>query len=217
MMKSVQIKICGVTRPKDAELCAKNGVDAIGCIFYPPSPRFVDADTAKEICLSFGGTVVGVFVNPDLGTVSRIVEKTGIKVVQLHGNEPDELIRELDSQGIRIIKTLFYARKPYFAEAQYFSASAFLAEHGGKGLGGMGTSWTWTEAKELRKYGKPYLIAGGINPENASEALINSRADGIDVSSGVEISPGIKDPGLIEALIRAVKLTEVEWEVKPVF
>jgi len=216
-MKVAQVKICGITRPQDAEFCAKNGVDAIGCIFYPSSPRFVDADTAKEICFSFGGTVVGVFVNPDLETILRIVEKTGIKVVQLHGNEPDKLIRELESQGIRIIKTLFYARKPYFAEAQSFSASAFLAEHGGKGLGGMGTSWTWTEAKELRKYGKPYLIAGGINPENASEALINSRADGIDVSSGVEVSPGIKDPGLIEALIRAVKLTEVEWEAKPVF
>jgi len=81
----------------------------------------------------------------------------------------------------------------------------------------MGTSWTWTEAKELRKYGKPYLIAGGITPENVSEALINSRADGIDVSSGVETSPGIKDPGLIEALIRAVELTEIEWAVKPVF
>jgi len=216
-MKAVQVKICGITRPQDAEFCAKNGVDAIGCIFYPPSPRFVDADTAKEICLSFGGTVVGVFVNPNLESVLRTVEKTGIKVVQLHGNEPDELIRQLESQGIRTIKTLFYARTPSFTEARSFSASAFLAEHGGKGLGGMGTSWTWTEAKELRKYGKPYLIAGGITPENVSEALINSRADGIDVSAGVETSPGIKDPGLIEALIRAVELTEIEWAVKPVF
>jgi phosphoribosylanthranilate isomerase len=216
-MNRVQIKICGITKPEDAEFCDRLGVDAIGCVFFQKSSRFVTPDQAAEIRSAFRRTVVGVFVNPAIDDVVRIVERTGIQTVQLHGEEPDTVVKELIHNGIMVIKTFFHAKSPRFSEASSSSAPVFLAEPGIKGPGGTGSSWNWSEARELRNYGKPYLVAGGINPANVEEALRRSEADGVDLSSGVEKAPGIKDHDLIKALMETVRKVNVTWEIRPVF
>lgn len=216
-MRSIQVKICGITRPEDADFCKELEIDAIGCVFFKKSPRYVDEAQAREICSAFGGEVVGVFVNPELEDVLKVVEKTGITSVQLHGDESEELITDLKNAGIKVIKALFYAKEPGFDRASISNASAFIAEHGGRGLGGTGALWNWTEASRLRQYGKPYLVAGGIGPENAVEALEKSLADGIDLSSAVERAPGIKDRSLIRALKESIRSARVTWPIRNVF
>lgn len=216
-MRSVQIKICGITRPEDADFCKELEIDAIGCVFFKKSPRYVDEIQAREICSAFNGEVVGVFVNPEMKDVLKVVEKTGITSVQLHGNESEELITDLKNAGIRVIKSLFYAKEPGFSRAPISNASAFIVEHGGRGLGGTGASWNWAEASKLRRHGKPYLIAGGISPGNVVEALEASLADGVDLSSGVEKAPGVKDRSLISALKESVRLARVTWHIRDVF
>lgn len=216
-MKAVQVKICGITRPEDAAFCKEQGVDAIGCVFFSKSPRFVSESQALEICSAFDGVVVGVFVNPKFGEVLSIAEKTGITVAQLHGEESEDFVVKLESEGIRVIKTLFYAREPGLASAIHYGATAFLVEQGAGGIGGTGTSWEWKEARKLKAYERPYLIAGGIKPENVSKAVEASQADGVDLSSGVERAPGIKDRGLIEILMKTVKKVDITWNIRPVF
>ncbi|MCX7821975.1 MAG: phosphoribosylanthranilate isomerase [Syntrophobacterales bacterium] len=216
-MRSVQVKICGITKPEDACFCKERGIDAIGCVFFPKSPRFVDEVQALEIRSAFGYGVVGVFVNPKPNDIIRVIKKTGITIVQLHGEEPEGLVSELESSGIQVIKALFYWREPKFLEAPRFNASAFLAEHGAIGSGGTGASWDWSAARKLREYGKPYLIAGGINPQNALRAIEMSQADGIDLSSGVEKAPGVKDKASIEALMEVIQRVKVPWPIRPIF
>jgi phosphoribosylanthranilate isomerase len=149
--------------------------------------------------------------------VLKIAEKTGIQAVQLHGKESNEMVQELTSREILVIKAFFQARNPKLFDAALSKAPVFLAEPGIKGLGGTGSSWRWDEARSLRKYGKPYLIAGGIHPGNVVEALKQSEADGADLSSGVEKSPGVKDHGLIEDLMEAVRRMDVTWDLRRVF
>jgi len=203
---SPEIKICGITGVKDALSCADLGADAIGLVFYPKSPRFVTDDRAREICLALPERVkrVGVFVDETFASIMQKVERCGINAVQLHGNESPQLAGDLLKENLIVIKALFHSKKPAFEDAVNYEASAFLAECG-KGVlpGGNALAWDWKKAKKISgKY--PLILAGGLTPENVSHAVSFCLPDAVDVSSGVESAPGIKDIKKVELFISRV-------------
>jgi phosphoribosylanthranilate isomerase len=202
----VQVKICGLTRVKEAVGCAQAGARAVGCVFYPKSPRCVSVAVAADIrrALPAGTACVGVFVDEPFETVMPIVRRAGISAVQLHGREPPELAELLRREGLFVIKALFAERAPGFEKAPHYEPSAFLAECGQGPLpGGNAQAWEWGRAAALGRR-HPLILAGGLTPENAAQAVRAARPDAVDVSSGVETSPGCKDIRKVEQLIAAV-------------
>jgi len=203
---TVQVKICGLTRVAEAVACAQAGARAIGCVFYSGSPRHVDTAVAAEIrrALPPGIACVGVFVDESFRNVMRIVDRTGFAAVQLHGNETPEFAARLNRERIFVIKALFLNRAPGIAEAPQFPASVFLVECGKGPLpGGNARTWNWGEAAPFGER-HPLILAGGLTPENAAQAVRAASPDAIDVSSGVEAGPGRKDLRKVEQLIAAV-------------
>ncbi len=147
-----QVKVCGLTLVEEAVACAEVGADAIGLVFYPPSPRFVSGQRAREISASLPETVwkVGVFVDEPFLEVMKKAEFCRLNCVQLHGAEPPEMVEALESAGIRVIKSLFVKKRPFLSEAGLYRASAYLIESGG-GLvpGGAGLSWKWARSRGI--------------------------------------------------------------------
>lgn len=202
----VQVKICGLTRPEEALACARAGARAIGCVFFPGSPRNVDAAAAAEIRRALPPEIVcvGVFVDASFDAIMRLADGSGFAAVQLHGNEPPELVERLRGEGLFVIKALFAGRAPGLGQARRFPASAFLVECGKGPLpGGNARSWTWSEAAAFGER-RPLILAGGLTPENAAQAVRAAAPDAIDVSSGVEAAPGRKDLHKVKQLIAAV-------------
>lgn len=201
-----QVKICGLTKIDDAVQCASLGADAIGLVFHPKSPRFVTDDRAREICFALpkGIKRVGVFVDETFASIMQKVEKCGINAVQLHGNEPPQLAGSLRKEKLIVIKALFLEKKPDLEDAVNYNASAFLAECGKGALpGGNALSWDWEKAKKISgKY--PLILAGGLTPENVCHAVFLCLPDAVDVSSGVESAPGIKDIEKVKLFISRV-------------
>ncbi len=206
-----QVKVCGLTLVDEAVACAEMGADAIGLVFYPPSPRFVSGKRAREISGSLPGKVwkIGVFVDEPFTEVLKRAVFCRLNCVQLHGSEPPEMVEALELAGISVIKSLFVKKRPFLSEAGLYRASAYLIE-GGRGLvpGGAGLSWKWGEARELAG-DLPCILAGGLSPENVGEAIYEFGPDAVDVSSGVESEPGKKDIGKVRAFIQAVRNAKV--------
>ncbi len=202
-----QVKVCGLTLVDEAVACAEMGADAIGLVFYPPSPRLVSGQRAREISESLPEQVwkVGVFVDESFPAVMKKAEFCRLNCVQLHGTEPPEMVEALEMAGIRVIKSLFVKKRPFLSEAHLYRASAYLIESGGGVVpGGAGLSWKWAEAGELA--GKlPCILAGGLSPENVGHAIYEFGPDAVDVSSGVESEPGRKDIVKVRAFIEAVR------------
>jgi phosphoribosylanthranilate isomerase len=201
-----QIKVCGLTRVEDALVCREAGVDAIGLVFYPPSPRFVKPNRAARIAAAVRGHAVsvGVFVDESYDTIMRTTEHCALQAVQLHGQESPALIRRLKSHNLTVIKTLFHTRPPFFKDAAAYDASSFLLECGrGKLPGGNAASWPWQKASTIDRR-KPVILAGGLAPENVSTAIVLGAPDAVDVSSGVESAPGRKQPSKIKLFIDTV-------------
>lgn len=204
---SPQVKVCGLTVVDEAVECAHLGADAIGLVFYPPSPRFVTRSTAREISASLprGVSKIGVFVDAPFLEIMKMAESCGLDFVQLHGCEPPATVEAFESLGISVIKALFTGKKPFISEAQNYPASAFLVESGAGALpGGEGLRWEWSEAGSFA--GRiPCILAGGLSPENVSEAIRQFGPDAVDVSSGVESAPGRKDGNKVRAFIEEVR------------
>jgi len=201
-----QVKICGLTRAEQALQCADLGADAIGFVFYPKSPRHLTDDQAKKICLALPERVkkVGVFVNESFSSIMNHVERCHLSTVQLHGQESPELVRRLCKQNLQVIKALFVDGNPSLKNAENYPASAFLVECGqGKLPGGNAIEWNWDQAKSLGEK-HPLIIAGGLSPENVSHAIKVSSPHAVDVSSGVESSPGNKDIDKVSLFLDAV-------------
>jgi len=200
------IKVCGLTRPDEAQACAEAGAHAIGLVFYPPSPRYVTDATARDITEALPDRVVpvGVFVDESYGDVMKRVVRCGLKAVQLHGNESPEMVDRLMREDVYVIKTLFHGKSPALAHAARFRPCAYLAECGGGKLpGGNARTWDWRLAKTIgREY--PVILAGGLSPDNVGEALAIARPDAVDVSSGVESSPGRKDIHKVQAFVGCI-------------
>jgi phosphoribosylanthranilate isomerase len=148
---------------------------------------------------------VGVFVDAAEAEIRRIAEQVGLSSVQLHGRESPALVADLRRSGLRVIKALFTDRSPGLAESARFQADAFLVEPGRGPLpGGSGTAWGWAVPADFHP-GAPVILAGGLQAGNVLEAIQAVRPDAVDVSSGVESSPGRKDPERVRAFLQAVR------------
>jgi phosphoribosylanthranilate isomerase len=201
--KATQVKICGLTRLDQAMDCAAWGADALGLIFYPPSPRYVTVKKASAISSAVRASIcmVGVFVDETYDHIMRTARSARLDTIQLHGSESPELVRKIRSEGLKVIKTLFCRREPYYSHASDFPASAFLVECGDGPLPG-GNAKTWDYAR-MKDFGKkfPFILAGGLSLENIQEALAICQPNAVDISSGVELKPGIKDMSKVKAFI----------------
>lgn len=218
-MGTPQIKICGLTNVDQALACADLGADAIGLVFFEKSPRNLTMDQAREICEALPESVVttGVFVNESFESIMQKVTHCGIRAVQLHGNESPELVARLRGENLPVVKVLYMESDPHICEAVNFNPSAFLVECA-KGIlpGGNALSWNFERVSALETE-KPMLIAGGLSPDNIADAVEKARPDGVDVSSGVEKSPGQKDLKKVEAFITAVKQAAVREPLRRIF
>lgn len=205
-LQRAQIKVCGLTRIPDAVACAELGADAVGLVFYPKSPRHVSDEQARQISRAVGQHMctVGVFVDEPFSHIMKQAESCGLKAVQLHGNEPPELIERLRRRDLIVIKALFLHGRPGLSRAADYPASAFLVESGKGPLpGGNSMSWNWNAVRDFAGT-YPTILAGGLSPDNIRQALSAALADAVDVSSGVELAPGQKDLKKITSFINAV-------------
>lgn len=210
-----RIKICGVTRPGDAAHAVACGAEAIGINFHRGSPRFVPEEVAREIVQAIGdrAEIVGVFVNESPGAIVDLCGRLGIRRVQLHGDEPP-------GDALRIplwrMKAVHAQRTPDLRALLAYPCEAFLFDAGGKGAyGGTGRELAWAELAERFpgvvggpgsvRTGRPWILAGGLTPENVERAIVAARPFGVDAASGVESSPGKKDPGKVASFIERAK------------
>jgi len=202
------VKICGLTDPVEALECARLGADAIGLVFYEKSPRNVSVGKAAQICNALPQHVItiGVFVDEPYESIMETVNACSLKAVQLHGRESPELVEKLSEKGLIVIKALFCEKKPFMHDAGHYPhASAFLVEHGKGTLpGGNAEQWNWERAKEMDT-AMPLILAGGLSPDTIDQVVQSVLPDMVDVSSGVEQSPGRKDLNRVKAFINKVK------------
>ena len=202
---TVKIKICGLTRVEEALAAAEAGADAIGLMFYEPSPRCVDLETAAAIAAALPPFVsrVGVFVDPEEGRVREVLERCRIDRLQFHGEESPEFCRQF---GLPVIKAVRVRDESALAELAAYDREAWLLDSYVKGVpGGTGEVFNWDLAVRAVALGRPVLLAGGLTPDNAAEAVRQVRPYGLDVSSGVEAAPGRKDADKVRAFIRAAR------------
>ena len=214
-----QVKICGLTRVDEALECVALEADAIGCVFYPKSPRHLTDHLAGEICMAVQERVktVGVFVNETFSSIMQRVDRCHLNAVQLHGQEPPELVRRLREENLHVIKALFIDGKPSLEDVSSYHASAFLVECGlGRLPGGNALEWNWEQAKSFGEK-HPLIIAGGLTPENVCDAIKASAPHAVDVSSGVESVPGRKDLGKVGAFISAVSRCSLNKNSRKIF
>ncbi|HLA36943.1 MAG TPA: phosphoribosylanthranilate isomerase [Candidatus Brocadiales bacterium] len=201
----VKVKICGITSPGDARMAVELGTDALGFVFAP-SPRQISPNRARDIIRRLPPfvTPVGVFVNEEIRRVLDIATYTGLKAVQLHGRETPGYVRDVMGQ-FWAIKAIRVRTRRDLTRLGRYEVHAFLLDSYVQGrLGGTGKTFPWGLAREAGQLGT-IILAGGLNPENVTEAICAVRPYGVDVSSGVESSPGKKDRRLVREFIRAVK------------
>lgn len=204
-----RVKVCGTTQGVDAELACQLGVDALGFIFYKKSPRYIDVADAASIIRQLPLFVdkVGVFVNSSLSELEAAV-KTGLSIIQLHGDETPQDCAAIQQEfpHCHIIKAFRVGEE---SSADMFEpyndcVACFLLDTYVKGAkGGTGESFDWTVIKKL-DLKKPFLLAGGLSPENIELAIHHVRPYGLDVNSGVEVEPGVKDHRRLRELMQLV-------------
>lgn len=204
----IRIKICGTTSVEDALLAADAGAHAIGMIFYKKSPRAITMKTAKAICAALPPFVatVGVFVNEKPDKVRDVCRQAGIDYAQLHGDEPPE---EAEAIGRRVIKAVSVREEGDLSNLdRYTGVPTLLLDtpkegfYGGTGRGG-NLALLESAATRARQRGQSVLLAGGLTPENVTEAIRQVRPWGVDVVSGVEAAPGKKDEKKVRQFVRA--------------
>src|SRR4051812_4468937 len=208
MSARTRVKICGITRVEDAGAAAAHGADAIGLIFYRPSPRYVTPDRARAIVESLPPLVtpVAVFVNPSRAEVDEAIG-AGAALLQFHGDEPPEFCSGFERPYIKAARirpglNLLEYLSPYTA-ARAWMLDAYHDELWG-GTGG-GFDWSLVPANAAR----PIFLSGGLTAANVGDAVRRVRPYGVDVSTGVESSKGVKDAALIAAFIAGVRNADV--------
>ena len=189
----VRVKICGITRVGDAAMVRNAGADAIGLVFYPPSPRYVDIDVAAEIAREVGPfvNVVGLFVDADPAFIDKVLARVSLSTLQFHGREPEADCQRYQRPYIKALR--MHPGLDVTAGLQaYRSASGILLDAWRKGVpGGTGDTFDWQRVP--RESGRPLVLAGGLTPDNVAAAIAATGVYGVDVSGGVESAPGVKD------------------------
>ena len=200
----IKIKVCGTTNLKDALFAVDSGADAIGFIFYKKSPRYILQKDAKDIVAKLPPFVetVGVFVNETSDRVNRIAEQCKLTAIQLHGDESPAFCRRIKR---RVIKAFRVKDTNSFKGMADYDVSGFLLDsYNDESKGGTGKTFDWNLALRAKKQG-PIILAGGLNPYNVYTAIHRVKPYGVDVCSGVEKSPGIKDSVKIDEFIKSVR------------
>lgn len=203
-----KIKICGIKTVDDALAAMDAGADMLGFNFYPKSPRYIGVGQCRDVMSvmrKYGQiTYVGVFVNASVAEIRSTMETAALTLAQLHGDETSEMMRSLDGRAFKAFRGV-PDRLNGFAREE---APALLVDASVKGAyGGTGMTADWKSTAELAKH-LPLLLAGGLTPENVAHAVRQVRPWGVDVASGVESSPGVKDAAKMKAFVQAVKRLE---------
>jgi phosphoribosylanthranilate isomerase len=200
----IDVKICGITRQEDALLAAELGAWAVGFVFWPGSPRYIDPRAARAIVHALPSTIrtVGVFVNQPAGHVRMVTEEAGITTVQLHGHEPVAFAQGL---GLPVFKAVPVRGgfDPSTLDAIPSGITVLLDAFDPTTHGGTGRTIDWTTAAEAATR-RPIVLAGGLNAGNIVQAIQQVRPRAVDLSSGVERSPGIKEHGKLRELFAAL-------------
>jgi phosphoribosylanthranilate isomerase len=196
----IKVKICGITNKEDALYAAECGADALGFIFYEKSPRYIEPDNAKTIIAALPPfvTTVGVFVNKDFNDIRDITLLTGVTVVQLHGDESPSYCNLVEG---KLIKAIRVKNDSSIEGLKKYDVDTFLLDSFDKNsFGGSGLTFDWKLAEKAKQYGK-IILAGGLTPDNVEEAVKKVAPYGVDVNSGVEKKPGIKNKNKVKEFI----------------
>ena len=202
--KQVKVKVCGMTSLKDALVAVEGGADAVGFIFYKKSPRSVTMKTVREIVLELPPFVdtVGVFVDETAEQINKIADYCNLDIIQLHGNESPTFCKKIRR---KVIKAFRIKDMQSVKKISNFQVSGFLLDTFSENLhGGTGKVFDWNLALPAKKFG-PVIMAGGLTPNNVQQAVRQIRPYGVDVCSGVESEPGIKDHKKVRAFLNNAK------------
>jgi phosphoribosylanthranilate isomerase len=220
MNHRTRIKLCGLKRPIDVQAAAAAGADAIGLVFYPPSPRYVSATEAAKLleCLPPFISSVGLFVNAEVELVREIVAAAPISMLQFHGDEsPDQCVRIAEAVGRPFLRALRIRSETQPADLlesahRYRGASPLFAglllDTWSDAYGGTGKAFNWSLVPA--EIARLAVLSGGLNVQNVTDAVRRIRPHAVDVSSGIEASQGVKDPALMQAFVNAVRVGDAD-------
>ena len=204
-MKAIRVKICGITSVADAQIAVEAGADAIGMVFYASSPRAVTLDQARLIAQSIGPfvTIVGLFVDAEKTFIDEVLTKVSLHLLQFHGDESQDFCESFKRPYLKAIRM-----RPDLdvekAIATYPNASGILLDAYRPGVpGGTGETFDWQRVPKSST--KPIILAGGLTPENVAQAINTTQVYAVDVSGGVESSPGKKDAQKVQTFIHNAK------------
>ena len=196
---STKIKMCGLSRPEDIAFANEVRPDYIGFVFAKKSSRYVTPEKAAELAAKLDKSIVpvGVFVDSDFDAIMNTVNLGAIRIAQLHGNEPEELVKRLQENGVPVIRAFQIKSEDDVKKAETSCADHILLDSGK----GSGLTFDWSVLKNARR---PYFLAGGLEPENVSRAVNDLHPYAVDVSSGLE-TDGVKDRNKMIAFSDAVR------------
>ncbi|MEO5354826.1 MAG: phosphoribosylanthranilate isomerase [Magnetococcus sp. XQGC-1] len=220
-MERTRVKVCGITRREDAEAVLSAGADALGFVFYAGSSRYMEAAAAREIAWGLPPflTVVGLFVNASLAEIKQVVDMGFLQSVQLHGDETPEFCRQLRAElgGVSLIKAVRVARREDLHSLDRWPVQAILLDAKvDNRYGGTGERFDWSLLEgSSRMGGVPIILAGGLTGENVRQAVRQVNPYAVDLSSGVEQSPGIKSRSKIIQFMQQLRVADRERLAAP--
>jgi phosphoribosylanthranilate isomerase len=215
---SLIVKICGLSTRETLDVALQAGADMVGFVFFPASPRHLGLETARDLGRQAKGRAIKVALTVDADdvTLANIVEALQPDILQLHGRETVARLRDIKQTfGLQVMKAIAIETPADLASLPGYAAVAdrvlfdARAPRGATRPGGLGAVFDWHVLENL-DLKLPFMVSGGLNAENVAEAARVTRAGGIDVSSGVERAPGLKDPEMIRAFIRAARAVETD-------
>jgi len=213
-MRRVRVKFCGITSSEDAERAVLAGCDAVGFVFFKDSPRYVTPEKAESMIKKLPPFVsaVGIFVNEDLDFIGECVERCGLNTVQLHGDEDVKYcvnFKNMRFKDVKLIKAIRVKDQRSLRSIEECPADAFLLDtYKSNVYGGTGKGFDRGLAVLAKEYGRCLIIAGGLNTNNVYSVIKEIRPYGVDVSSGIESSPGKKNRELMEEFMKEVRRAE---------
>lgn len=211
---TVQVKICGINAHEAMAAAIEGGADFVGFVFYPPSPRYLTPEQAASVAVPVPDTIttVGLFVDPEDSSLDSTIERVDLGLLQLHGNESPARVAEIRARyDIPIMKAIgieepadFDRAAAYVETVDWLLFDAKPPARGNALPGGNGDAFDWTLVAD-RDWPVPWMLSGGLHPNNALEAIGVTGARAVDVSSGVEVAPGSKSPEYILAFLKAAR------------